>query len=101
MNYDLFREWYISQTNPKTGNPYAESSVSTYIAAIQRLVSAGLVGHDIFDVDAETFMCQINRAQELHPAEFAAQEHHGNLKNGIKWWKCFLEAWERSESIVS
>ena len=97
---NMFREWYISQINPRTGKTYAEPSVSTYIAAIQRLVSAGLLGYDIFNVDAETFMGQINRAQELHPAEFAAQEHHGNLKNGIKWWKRFLDARERLKSIA-
>ena len=37
-------------------------------------------------------MRQINRAQRQHPAEFVAQESHGNLKSGIKWWKRFLDA---------
>lgn len=90
-NKDLFREWYISQINPQTEKPYVETSVPSYIAAIQRLVAAGLVGPDIFDVDLEGFTLQISRAQKEQPAEFATQEYHGNLKNGIKWWKRFLE----------
>ena len=97
---DLFREWYISQINPRTGKPYKGSSASSYITAIQRLVAAGLVGHNIFDVDATEFTRQISLAQKKHPAEFAAQEHRGNLKNGIKWWKRFLDARERLKSIA-
>jgi len=45
-------------------------------------------------VGADEFMRQINRAQEKHPAEFAALENHGSLKNGIKWWKRFFDAQE-------
>ena len=93
-NKDRFREWYIRQINPKTGHPYAEGSVSTFITFINRLVRAGLVNNNIFNVDADEFMRQINRAQKKHPAEFAALENHGSLKNGIKWWKRFLDAQE-------
>ena len=93
-NQDRFCEWYIQQVNPRTGRKYKEGSARTYIAAINRLIRAGLVGNNIFDVDAEEFMRQINRAQRLHPAEFAALDNHGNLKNGIKWWKRFLDAQE-------
>jgi hypothetical protein len=39
-------------------------------------------------------MRQISRAQKQHSAEFAALENHGSLKNGIKWWKRFLDAQE-------
>ena len=91
-NQDLFVEWYIQQINPRTGRPYREVSARTYINMIKRLVRARLVGNNIFDVGADEFMRQINRAQEYHPAEFAALENHGSLKNGIKWWKCFLDA---------
>ena len=91
---ELFREWYITQINPRSGRPYAEGSATTYITYINRLVSAGLVGSGIFDVDADEFMRQINRAQRQHPAEFAALDNHGNLKNGIKQWKRFLDAQE-------
>ena len=90
-NQDRFREWYILQVNPRTGLPYAETSVNAYITPINNLVRAGLVCSNIFNVDAEEFMRQINIAKSLHPAEFAALEHHGNLKNGIKWWKRFLD----------
>ena len=91
---DIFVEWYIQQINLKTGRPYKERPAKTYIAFINRLVRAGLVGNNIFDVGADEFMRQINRAQEQHPAEFAALENHGSLKNGIKWWKRFLDAQE-------
>lgn len=91
---DMFREWYIRQINPRTRRPYAEGSVSTFITFINRLVRAGLVNNNIFNVDADEFMRQINRAQKKHPAEFAALENHGSLKNGIKWWKRFLDAQE-------
>ena len=93
-NKDRFIEWYIRQINPRTGRKYKEGSARTYIAAINRLVSAGLVGNNIFDVGADEFMRQINRAQKQHPAEFAALDNHGNLKNGIKWWKRCLDAQE-------
>ena len=91
-NKDRFIEWLISQINPKTGRPYTERSAKTFITYINRLVSAGLVGNNIFDVGAEEFMRQIKRVQKLHPVEFASLENHGNLKNGIKWWKRFLDA---------
>lgn len=94
-NQDLFVEWYIQQINPRTGSPYSEVSARTYINMIQRLVGAGLVGNNIFDVGADEFMRQINRAQKQHPAEFAALENHNSLKNGIKWWKRFLDAQAR------
>lgn len=91
-NKDRFVEWYIGQINTRTGHPYKEGPAKTYIAFINRLVRAGLVGNNIFDVDADEFMRQINRAQKQHPAEFAALENHASLKNGIKWWKRFLDA---------
>ena len=91
-NKDRFVEWYIRQINPKTGRPFKEGSAKTYVAYINRLVTAELVGNNIFDVGAAEFMRQINCAQEQHPAEFAALENHGSLKNGIKWWKSFLDA---------
>ena len=93
-NKDRFVEWYIGQINPKTGRPFKEGPAKTYIAYINRLVAAGLVGNNIFDVGADEFMRQISRAQRRHPAEFAALENHGSLKNGIKWWKRFLDAQE-------
>ncbi len=93
-NKDRFVEWYIGQINPKAGRPYKEDSARTFIAFINRLVRARLVGNNVFDVGADEFMRQINRAQEQHPAEFAALENHGSLKNGIKWWKRFLDAQE-------
>lgn len=91
-NKDRFVEWYIGQINPQTGHPFKEGPAKTYVAYINRLVAAELVGNNIFDVGAAEFMRQINRAQEQHPAEFAALENHGSLKNGIKWWKRFLDA---------
>ena len=91
-NKDRFVEWYIGQINPRTRRPYKENPARTYIAFINRLVRAGLVGDNIFDVGAEEFMRQINRAQRQRPAEFAALENHNSLKNGIKWWKRFLDA---------
>ena len=93
-NQDRFREWYIRQINPRTGRKYKEGSATTYITYINRLVSTGLVGANIFDVGADEFMRQIAQAQRLHPAEFAAQENHGSLENGIEWWKRFLDAQE-------
>ena len=92
---DRFVEWYIGQINPKTGRPYKERSARTYIAFINSLVREGLVDIDIFDVGADEFMRQISLAQKQHPAEFAALENHANLKNGIKWWKRFLDAQAR------
>lgn len=94
-NKDRFVEWYIGQINPRTGLQYKENPARTYIAFINRLVRAGLVGNNIFDVGAEEFMRQINRAQRQRPAEFAALENHNSLKNGIKWWKRFLDAQAR------
>ena len=91
-NIDMFIEWYIGQINPRTGRHYAKRSARTFVVFINRLVRAGLVGENILDVGAAQFMRQINRAQNQHPAEFAALENHGNLKNGIKWWKSFLDA---------
>ena len=93
-NKDRFVEWYIGQINQKTGCPYKEDSARTFIAFINRLVRARLVGNNIFDVGADEFMRQISRAQKQHSAEFAALENHGSLKNGIKWWKRFLDAQE-------
>ena len=87
-NQDKFREWYIQQVNPRTGLPYEEASVSTYIAAINRLVRLGLVRNDILEVSAEEFDRQI---AALRSAELAEMEHHGNLSNGIKWWRRFLD----------
>ena len=92
-NKDRFIEWYSSQINSR-GKRCKESGAKFYITYINRLVRAGLVGNNIFDVGADDFMRQINRAERLHPAEFAAQESHGNLKNGIKWWKRFLDEQE-------
>lgn len=88
---DRFQEWYTGMINPETGRPYSRNSAKVYITFIRRLVRAGLVGTDIFDVGAEEFMRQINTAQRRHPSEFAALESHGNLENGIKWWKRFLD----------
>ena len=91
-NQDLFVEWYIQQINPRTGKPYSEVSARTYINMIKRLVRAGLVGNNIFEVGTDGFLRQINRAQKQHPAQFAALENHGSLRNGITWWKRFLDA---------
>ena len=93
-NKDRFIEWYIRQINPHTGRRYKEGSATTFISYINRLVRAELVGNDIFDVGADEFMWQINSAQRRLPAEFAALDNHGSLKNGIKWWKRFLAAQE-------
>ena len=92
---DRFIEWYGLQIDPRTGKRYKENGARIYITFIRRLVRARLVDNNIFDVGADEFMRQINRAQRLHPVEFAAQESHGNLKNGIKWWKRFLDAQTR------
>ena len=94
-NKDRFVEWYIGQINPRTRRPYKERPARTYIAYINRLVREGLVGNNIFDVGVDEFMRQINRAQKQQPAQFGTLENHCCLKNGIKWWKRFLDAQAR------
>lgn len=91
-NQELFIEWYVRQINPRTGRPYHEASANTYINFIRRLVNAELVRNNIFDVDADEFDRQINEAQRAYPNEFAVLENHGSLKNGIRWWRRFLQA---------
>jgi hypothetical protein len=91
-NQDLFREWYISQINPRTGRNYCEGSATTYITYINRLVRNGLVGENIFDLDADEFRRLIEKVQKYSMEEFDALDHHGNLTNGIEWWKRFLDA---------
>ena len=92
-NKKLFAKWYGLQINSR-GKQCKESGARVYIAFIRRLVDAGLVGNNIFEVGADEFMRQINLAKENHQAAFVAQEDHANLSNGIKWWKRFLDAQE-------
>ena len=89
---DKFREWYIAQINPRTNAHYKESSVNCYITAIRGLVEDGLVCRGIFNVGADEFMRQIRQVVEMNPVAYANCNHHGNLTNGIKWWKRFLDA---------
>jgi hypothetical protein len=51
-----------------------------------------LVGENIFDLDADEFRRLIEKVQKYSMEEFEALDHHGNLTNGIEWWKRFLDA---------
>ena len=90
-NKDRFIEWYVAQINPRTGKLRSENSAKTYLTFINRLVLNELVPQSIFDCDAGKFARLVRAAEKKNPVRFAALNNHENLKDGIKWYKRFLD----------